>query len=283
MEWQKILFLNKNDYSLNDRSSMDQIKIIDITPDNILKYGICGYKNPKKEGFLEKVNWIKKNYPLGLRIKSILSATDGIQGMIEYIPGEYCWRPVDAAGYIFIHCLFAGFKNIYKGKGYAGLLLDECIRDADNQEKYGVAIVTRKGSFMAGNKIFLKRGFEIVDTALPDFELMVKRFSVNAPLPEFKVKLNEDQLKSDKALRIIKSDQCPYTVKNVHEISKTSKEVFGIQPEVIINEDYRKAQESPCAFGSFCIIYNQKIISYHPVSNTRFVNIMNSVLNGIIK
>ena len=27
-----------------------EIKIIDITPGNILNYGVCGYKNVKKEG-----------------------------------------------------------------------------------------------------------------------------------------------------------------------------------------------------------------------------------------
>ncbi|NOR47352.1 MAG: GNAT family N-acetyltransferase, partial [Methanosarcinaceae archaeon] len=33
-------------------------------------------------------------------------------------------------------------------------------------------------------------------------------------------------------------------------------------------------QHSPCAFGIFCIIYNGEIISHHPISNTRFENIM---------
>ncbi|MEZ5335661.1 MAG: YoaP domain-containing protein [Methanolobus sp.] len=40
-------------------------------------------------------------------------------------------------------------------------------------------------------------------------------------------------------------------------------------------EDYAAAQNSPCSFGTFCIIYNGEIISHHPISNTRFMNIMN--------
>jgi hypothetical protein len=63
---------------------MNEIKIIDITPENILEYGVCGYKSLKKEGFPEKVAWLTENYPKGLRIKSILTGKDGIQGMIEY-------------------------------------------------------------------------------------------------------------------------------------------------------------------------------------------------------
>ncbi len=38
---------------------MSEIKIIDTNNDNILKYGICGYKNIKRAGFPEKTRWMK--------------------------------------------------------------------------------------------------------------------------------------------------------------------------------------------------------------------------------
>jgi len=257
---------------------MQDITVVDITPDNILKYGVCGYKSTKKEGYPEKVSWIKENYSKGLRIKSILTDKDGIQGMIEYIPGEYCWRPAEAAEYIFIHCLFVGFKNIYKGKGYAGLLIDICLKDAREQNKNGAAVVTRKGSFMVGNEIFLKKGFEIIDSAPPDFDLLVFKIKKNAQSPKFRDDLKKKVSKYDKGLTIIRADQCPYTKKNVNEIAATSKKLFGIKPIIIENKNYTEAQKSPCAFGSFCIIYNGEILSSHPISNTRFINIMNSIL-----
>lgn len=258
---------------------MSEIQIIEVNPDNILQYGICGYKNIKKEGYPEKISWIKQNYSKGLKIKSILTPKDGVQGTIEYIPGEYCWRPVKAEGYIFIHCLFAGFKNSYKGKGFASLLINECIKDALNQKKYGVAVVTRKGSFMIGKEIFLKNGFEVVDSAEPDFELLVKKFNKNAPNPKFISERDNKLSRYKKGLTIIRADQCPYTKKNVTEIVETAKKKFGITPKIVENKTHSDAQETPCAFGIFCIIYNGEIISYHPISNTRFINIMNSLLN----
>ena len=94
---------------------MENIKIIDTNSDNILKYGICGYKSIKKPGFPEKVEWLKQRLKEGMRIKTLYSETGGTQGMIEYIPGEYCWRPVDAAGYMFIHCLWTNGKK-YRGQ-----------------------------------------------------------------------------------------------------------------------------------------------------------------------
>ncbi len=54
--------------------------------------------------------------------------------MLEYISGKYAHRPVDAQGYIFIHCIFVGFKKEYKGKGYASSLIDECIKEAKKFE-----------------------------------------------------------------------------------------------------------------------------------------------------
>ncbi len=258
---------------------MSEPKIIDITPENVLDYGICGYKNLKREGYPEKVSWIEKNYRNGLKIKSILTDKDGVQGMIEYIPGEYCWRPVDADGYMFIHCLFVGFKKSYKGKGFAGKLIDECIDDAKKQKKNGVAVVTRKGSFMIGNEIFLKKGFVVVDSAPPDFELLVFNIIKNNTPPKFKVEQNLKLMKYKKGLTIIRADQCPYTMKNINEIVKTSINKYGIKPKVVENKNHVEAQECPCAFGSFSIIYKGEILSYHPISNTRFVNIMNAIIN----
>ena len=96
--------------------------------------------------------------------------------MLEYLPGKFAHRPVNVYGYIFIHCIFVGFKNEFKGKGYASALIDECINDAKKQRMLGVAVVTRKGAFMAHNELFLKRGFEIADKAKPDFELLAIKF-----------------------------------------------------------------------------------------------------------
>jgi hypothetical protein len=197
--------------------------------------------------------------------------------MIEYIPGEYCWRPVEARGYIFIHCLFVGFKSSYKRKGYASLLIDACLKEAKELNKNGVAVVTRKGSFMVGNEIFLKKGFEIVDTAPPDFDLLVIKFKKNVLQPKFKNDWDSKVSKYKQGLTIIRANQCPYTKKNVNEIVETSKKNFHITPVIIENKTCIEAQETPCAFGSFCIIYNGEIISYHPISNGRFKNIMNSI------
>jgi GNAT superfamily N-acetyltransferase len=257
---------------------MEEIDIVDTNSDNILKYGVCGYKDIKKAGYPEKIEWLKDRYQEGMKIKILHSESDGTQGMIEYIPGEYCWRPVEASGYMFIHCIFVGFKRAYKGKGYASLLLDECIKDAEKEKMYGVAVVTRKGPFMAGKELFLNNGFKVVDTAPPDFELLINKFDNTSPTPKFKGDWNERQSQYGKGITIIRADQCPYTVKNVKEISETAEKTFGIKPNIVNLRNFKEAQNSPCAFGTFCILYNRKVIAHHPISKGRFTNIINKIL-----
>lgn len=249
------------------------IQIIDLTPGNIADYGVCGYKYVKKHLELRrKIEWFKNYYPKGLRIKALISKTGGYQGMLEYIPGEYAHRPVSANGYMFIHCVFVGFKNEFKGKGYATALINECINESKEANMHGVAVVTRKGSFMAKNHIFLKRGFCLVDSAKPDFELLALKFNEKAKSPEFKEMSLE---KYSDGLTIIRSPQCPYSVKNVDSIIRTAKKM-NLNPTLVELEDSESAQQSPCAFGTFCIIDNGIILSHHPISNTRFENIMKS-------
>jgi len=257
---------------------MERIKIIDTNADNILEYGVCGYKSIKRAGYPEKIEWLKKHFPEGMKMKTLYSDKDGTQGMIEYIPGEYCWRPVQASGYMFIHCIFVGFKRAYKGKGYGSLLVDECLEDAKKESMQGVAVLTRKGAFMAGKELFVRKGFEVVDTAPPDFELLVKKFNKNSPTPKLKGNWEKRLSQYGQGLTIIRADQCPYSVKNVKEIKETAEKIYGLKPSIIELKNCQEAQNSPCPFGTFCIVYNGKVIAHHPVSNTRFVNIMNKIL-----
>lgn len=258
--------MNKND-----------IKIIDLNPDNISDYGVCGYKDVEKHVELRnKICWVNEYYSKGLRIKAVISSEGGYQGMIEYIPGEFAHRPVNAKGYMFIHCLFGGFKKEYKNKGLATSLINECIKEAKENKMNGVAVVTRTGSFMAKKDIFLKLGFNQVDETKPDFELLVLKFNKDYTNPSFN-DMTKNLHKYNNGLTILRSSQCPYTEKNVNEILKTAKEKYKLETTLIDLKTAKEAQDSPCAFGTFCIIYNGEIISYSPISNTRFENIMNDI------
>lgn len=258
----------------------DDIKIIDLTPQNIADYGVCGYKDVRKHKELRnKIDWFNEYHPKGLKIKVLFSEKGGYQGMLEYLPGTFAHRPVNTEGYMFIHCIFVGFKNEFKGKGYASVLIDECIKDAKKQKMQGVSVVTRKGSFMVGKDIFLKKGFEVVDKAKPDFELLTLKFNEEATTPGFKLDVLNNSSAYKNGLTIIRSPQCPYTEKNVNAIIETAEKKFGLKTNLVDLKDSESAQQVPCAFGTFSIIYKGEVISYHPISNKRFENIMTKVVD----
>lgn len=120
----------------------------------------------------------------------------------------------------------------------------------------------------------------VVDSAPPDFDLLAYCFDKTSPVPRFKPGLTSWAAKYPDALTIIRSAQCPYSVKNVDAIMETAKNIFHITPTLVDLEDYDEVQQSPCAFGTFCILYNSKVISHHPISNTRFENIMKKMLKN---
>ena len=254
-----------------------EIKIIDTNPDNISDYGFCGYKSIKQEGYRRKIDWLKKRFSEGMRFKVLHSAKEGSVGAIEYTPGKYAWRAVDADGYMVIHCIFIIPKKL-KGMGYGSLLVEECLKDAKKEKMHGVAVVTRKGTWMAAKDLFLENGFEVVDKAPPDFELLAKRFNKSAPLPKFKGDWEKRLSKYDKGLTIIRSDQCPYVAKSIREICETAQREYGIKPRIIELQNSKQAQNAPSAFAIFSIIHDGRLVADHPISNTRFRNIMNKEL-----
>lgn len=257
---------------------MGDTEIIDLTPQNIADYGVCGYKDLQKHPELQrKIRWFTEYYPKGLRIKVLFSKKSGYQGMLEYIPGRYAHRPVDADGYMFIHCIFVGFRNEFKGKGYASSMIDACIGDAQNARMRGVAVVTRKGPFMAKRDIFVRKGFEVADTAGPDFELLALKFDPGADNPRFRTSMTKNRDRYKKGLTILRSAQCPYSEKNVAAIMETARKKYGLDPRLVELADADAVQDAPCAFGTFCILYNGEIISHHPISNSRFINIMETI------
>lgn len=257
---------------------MDEAKIIDLTPENIADFGVCGYKDVQKHVELRrKIQWFKEYYQKGLRIKALVSEKDGYQGMLEYMPGEYAHRPVKAGGYMFIQCIFVGFRKEYKGKGYASAMIDACIEDAKSSRMKGVAVVTRKGSFMAKRDIFIRKGFLPVDTAKPDFELLALKFDPSDADPRFRDTIEKSRDQYSEGLTILRSPQCPYSEKNVTAIMETARKKYGLSPRLIEMDNAESVQNSPCAFGTFCIMYNGEVISHHPISNARFENIMDTM------
>ena len=106
---------------------MSEVQIVDMDAENIFEYGFCGTKNPQHEGCRRKAEWFKKRQKEGMKYKVLFSDEKGMVGMIEYMPGEYAWRAVEAKGYMVIHCLCI-FHKSYREKGIASRMIESALR-----------------------------------------------------------------------------------------------------------------------------------------------------------
>ncbi len=256
---------------------MKEYEIVDTNAENIGGCSFCGRKNPNNEGYRRKSDWLKKHYPEGLRLKVLRSREFGDIGTIEYVLGNHAWRPVEAEGYLVIHCLMVNRKH--GGKGVGTLLLDSCLRDAKKSKCRGVAVVTSSDSFMAGSGLFIKAGFVSVESS-PPYELLVKKFKKAAPDPRFIVERERVLKRYKKGLTILAADQCPMVAKCVKDIAEASG-ALGLKTKVVRVRSAKQSRELPTPYGVFSIVYDGKLIAERPISGRRFTNIMWDLNRGI--
>ena len=249
---------------------MREYEIIDTNAGNISACSFCGYKAGRSEGHRRKSKWLKKRYTEGLRFKVLRSRELGDIGMIEYAFGKYAWRPVEAEGYLVIHCLMVNGKH--KGKGLGSLLLNSCLRDAKNSHCPGVTVVTSSDSFMAGSDFFVKAAFVSVESS-PPYELLVKKFTKTAPDPRFIVRGKRLLKRYNRGLTILAADQCPMVPKWVEEIGEASR-TLGLKPKVVRVRSAKASRELPTPYGMFSIIYDGRLVADRPVGARRFMSIM---------
>ncbi len=243
------------------------MNIVEVNSENASEKGFFCYMSKRKsEGYQRKLKWLRERFDEGMKVR-MLDLRHGGRGFIEYIPGEFAWRATNAKGYMVIHCVWVAGKS--KGKGYATLLLNECVKDAKKKRMKGVAVVTSEGNWLVGKKFFLKHNFESTDQ-YPPFALMVKKFG-NAQSPYFSGDFEERLTAYGKGLTIIRSDQCPYIDAAVKAALDAANEL-GISTKVIewkSSEDVRKMSPSP--YGVFGIVYDGKLVSYHSVAKKELV------------
>ena len=246
----------------------EEARIVDVTLENLAEHpqAIC-FINPRQETYGLKVDWLAARFAEGLRIRLLyIPGQKRPFGFVEYVPGEACWRAVDAAGYMFIHCLWTNGKKD-QHKGWGNRLIDEVEKDA--ADLAGVAVVTSGKSFMAGPDIFLSRGYETVAEDGKE-QLLVRRFR-DAPGPVLRDRAGLAAGYRD--LTILYTRQCPWVARFMEEVKPVLAE-SGLTPEVIELTTPEEAQNAPSLYGTFNLIYRGTILADRYISVTRFRNIV---------
>jgi len=251
-------------------------RLIDVDAASFETLPCCGIKSPTHPGRKQKGCWLRENAQFGLLAKALLLPDSRPIGYIEYVPGEFAWRGVDAAGYMFIHCIWI-YSRQNQTKGWGSTLVRACLEDARKAGMSGAAVMVREGPWMADHRLFAANGFKTVDTAPPDYELLAKQFDGRAPLPAFKKGWGLKLRHYSRGLTIIRSSQCPHIAKCAADIAETARDEYQIEPAIIDLKSWGDAQGAPTPYAVFSVIRDGQLLADHQISRTRFRNIMNKL------
>ena len=241
-------------------------EIIDVDDHNVDTCEYCG-ANPL--GHVRKREWIRQCLSSRLRYKiAVESATRKTAGMIEYMPAESTWRAVQAKNHLVIHCIQVPKKH--RGLGLGTLLIQECIRDAQEHHMDGVVALATQLGWCAEKRIFLKNGFKVVDRAAPAFELLAFRLRESAS-PTFG-NWQQRAHALGTGIFMYSSKQCPFVRGDKAYARKTwLKAKYGLDVTVIEVNDCQAAQANPCVWGTAGIVCNGAIINYVPGGNAHLL------------
>jgi GNAT superfamily N-acetyltransferase len=244
---------------------MSDVKFVTLTESDLGKVQmLCGHSPTYRRGYDAKVEWMQARLREGMRY-TLVQGPKGNAGMIEYIPAEVAWRGVEAKGYLFIHCLWIVGQN--RGHGYGRQLLDACLEDAKGTN--GVAVMVSKTHWLPTPKLFLTNGFELADHADPSFDLLVKRFKPDAPLPRFM----RTRAQVPPGLTLYRSDQCPY-YQNVPAIVERVGEQLKVPVNIIHVDNAKAAQKVPGFYGTLSYFFNGEFLTYHPTGTEKLLELL---------
>lgn len=257
--------------------SDEKLEIIDLNLENIdTEHLLCAIGNDKKNKERAKVKkaWLKERFPEGHTFKKF-----NVRGkvFIEYVPAEYAWFPIEAPGYTFIQCFWASGR--YKGQGLGAKLLEEC--EKDSKDKNGLVAITsnKKRPFMVDKKYYLKKGFEVCDTANPFFELVVKKYKKGALSPNFTEKAKLAKMPGKTGLTFLYSDLCPYTADWVDEMIEVAGK-YDLPYEKIKIESLKQAKDLPAPWGIFSLFYNGDFLTYEVMADKKFDKLLSDVVKS---
>jgi GNAT superfamily N-acetyltransferase len=247
---------------------MDTISLEKVGPSNLSECGVGCLTGPKNQGVRPKVEWLGRSFAEGLRYFLARDERGRPLAFLEYVPGEFAWRPVDAGGWLFVHCLWV-YPRGQKVGGLGSRLIQACLDEARRQRAIGVAAMVSDGPWMTGRAVFLENGFRLAAEA-DRFQMVTHRLRAGAE-PRFRD--ISGSVRKYRGLNVVYCAQCPMLPKSVHDLSEMAAD-RGLELKVTVLESAREAQNAPSYYGVYSLVWNGRLLSDHYVSKGRFKGLL---------
>ena len=245
------------------------MEYIRVTKENIEKEHICcAISNNKDIQVSSKKAWLAERFDDGL---VFLKSVKRGKCFIEYIPAENAWVPIEAAGYMYIDCLWV--SGSLKGHGYSSDLLEECIRDSREKGKKGLCILAtaKKKPFLADPKYLRYKGFEVCDEADNGIQLWYLSFAENVDVPRLKECAKHPHI-DEKGYVLYYTSQCPFNAKYVPVLEQAAKE-NGIPFRAVHIESMDEAQNMPVPITTYALFHDGQYITNEQMNDKKFIKL----------
>lgn len=240
------------------------MEFVRITKENLEREHICCAISGNNDCQVSsKKSWLAGRFDEGL---VFLKANARGKCFIEYLPGENAWAPVEAAGLTWIDCLWASGQ--LAGRGYAGELLEACIRDSQAQGRHGIAVLSadKKRPYLSDPKFLVHKGFELADQSW-FFRLYWLRLDAQAQQPRFRTCVRTPP--ADKGLTLYYTQQCPFTAKYVPLAEKLAAEC-GMALKTVRLETKEQAQAAPSPFTAYSLFRQGNFLTHEILSEKKW-------------
>lgn len=238
---------------------------------NIDKEHICCAMTGKKNAFgvAQKKQWLKDRMKEGLKFIKL-----DVRGkvFIEYMPAKESWKPVEADGYLMIHCLWVSGK--FQNQGHASELLKMCLEDSKTYK--GVVVITGDSPFLTSKKIFLKHGFEVCDEQ-GEYQLLVYKHNKEADVPAFSKAVKKGVVASQSDVLIAYTNQCPFVETYSQEMKEVAEEL-GLSVEVNRIESAKEVRQYGSPFGTFNVYLKGEFLTHLIMAKKPFAKKMQKAL-----
>ena len=238
-----------------------------ITRENIDGEHICCAMSGKQA--LQKKEWLKQRLDEGL---VFYRSEERGKCFIEFIPAELAWAPIEAEGYLYIDCLWVA--GAMQGHGYAADLLAECIRDAKEQGRKGLCILSsegRKREFLSHPKYLAYKGFAVADTSECGINLMYLPLAQDAEPPRFKACAKHPTVE-ESGFVLYYTDQCPFTYYWVPRVEEAAR-AYRVPLKVIHITDREQAQSVPAPVTTYALFKDGKFLTQSIQTDKKFLKL----------
>jgi len=258
-----------------DEREMNNIPLKYVSEENIADEHICcaiGSDKVNRARANQKKEWLSKRFSKGHRF---LKADVRGKVFIEYSPAEVSIFPVEAEGFALIQCFWVSGR--FKGHGLGRKLYDQVEADCRAAGYKGIVAVVAKSKkpFMVDKKFLIHFGFEVIDSADPWYELVVRKFDEGADNPRFMDSARKGGLTGRKGLDFFYSPACPFNSDFTQIMADIAEELdFPVRIHRIETRDDLHLLPNP--WGLFSVFLDGEMLSAEVMTGPKFRDLLES-------